>query len=124
MKAIRSLSLFLIVVSCLSCGRDLPEIRGIDKTTFARDRNGCLNQRRTMVKAIQNEKDKLLALDEMEIVAILGKPDHNELYKRNQKFFYYYLHPSPRCSLQTDTVSLRLIIRFNAMGLAKEVSVE
>jgi hypothetical protein len=118
----RSLSLlFLIIVFFVSCGKELPELNGVDKQAWIEDEMGCLNKRRGMVQAIQKEKDKLLALDELQVVALLGKPDANELYKRNQKFYRYYLHPSRECSAPTDTTALKLVIRFNAMGLAKEV---
>jgi hypothetical protein len=77
-----------------------------------------------MADAIRSQKDKLLALDEMEIVQLLGKPDENELYKRNQKFYYYYLTPSESCASDEGLKSSRLVIRFNAMGLAKEITIE
>ncbi len=77
-----------------------------------------------MQEAMVAQQDKLLALEELQIVELLGKPDQNELYKRNQKFFYYYLQPSRECN-PGDTLSpKRLSIRFNAMGLAKEVAIE
>jgi outer membrane protein assembly factor BamE (lipoprotein component of BamABCDE complex) len=78
-----------------------------------------------MSSAIEMQSKKLLALSEQEIVTLLGKPDENELYKRNQKFYYYFLEPSKQCS---DTLGendpQKLVIRFNAIGLAKEVSIE
>jgi hypothetical protein len=118
----RSLSFsFFIIIFLASCGKELPELNGLDKKAWIEDENGCLNKRRGMLPAIQKEKDKLLALDELQIVALLGKPDANELYKRNQKFYSYYLYPSKDCTAATDTTSLKLVIRFNAMGLAKEV---
>jgi len=124
MTGSRWLKIVLILAVMNSCGKELPDLKEIDKKSFIEDKNGCLHRRRSMIEAIQQQKDKLLALDEMQVVALLGKPDHNELYKRNQKFYHYYLHPAPECSDVTDTISLRLVIRFNAMGLAKEVSVE
>lgn len=125
MAKFRLFSIVMFNISMLAgCGKELPELRGIDKKEWIEDRNGCLRKRRSMVKAIQEEKDKLLALDEMQVVALLGKPDHHELYKRNQKFYHYYLHPAEACAGVTDTVALSLVIRFNAMGLAKEVSVQ
>lgn len=59
----------------------------------------------------------------MEVVTLMGKPDQNELYKRNQKFYYYYLTPGPACSTP-DSAATRLVLRFNAIGLAREVSIE
>ena len=77
-----------------------------------------------MKDALVSQKDKLLALSELDIVDLLGKPDEQELYKRNQKFYYYFIEPSPECSLPSEGASLRLVIRFNAMGLAKEIVTE
>lgn len=67
----------------------------------------------------------MLGLEEMQVIELLGRPDQNELYKRNQKFYYYWLTPSDQCdSTHVAGTMLRLAIRFNAMGLAKEVAVE
>lgn len=76
-----------------------------------------------MAGAMSKEKNKLLALDEMQIVKLLGKPDRNELFIRNQKFFYYFIEPSDNCNGQIKSTK-KLSIRFNAMGLAKEVTIE
>lgn len=77
-----------------------------------------------MLEAVKASTDKLLALSEVDLVALLGRPDEEELYKRNQKFYYYYLQPSGNCGKTVTSNPLRLIVRFNAVGLAKEVTVE
>ena len=120
----RWLSLFCVALALFSCGKDIPELRGIDKSVWVNDRNGCLNKRSKMISAVREEKEKLLALDELKIVAVLGKPDLHEISKRQQKFFYYFLEPAKECARGKDSTPLMLVIRFNAMGLAKEVSVQ
>ncbi|HMG91736.1 MAG TPA: hypothetical protein VK589_16875 [Chryseolinea sp.] len=107
-----------------SCGRSLPDIEGLDGTTWKNDKNGCTGERSKMKDAVVSQKDKLLALSELDIVDLLGKPDQQELYKRNQKFYYYFIEPSKECNLPSGEASLRLVIRFNAMGLAKEIVTE
>lgn len=77
-----------------------------------------------MADALLSQKEKLLSLSELEIVDVLGKPDQQELYKRNQKFYYYFIKPSEDCNLPSPANSLRLVIRFNAVGLAKEIGTE
>lgn len=124
MKQSRWCSILLFIVLFSSCSKELPELKGIDQTDWISDKNGCLNKRREMVQSVHREKEKLLSLTEMEVVSLLGKPDENELYIRNQKFYYYHLTPSTACRGSTDTISLRLIVRFNAIGLAKEVRIE
>jgi hypothetical protein len=96
----------------------------MDLEQWKDDKNGCQNIRAGMRKAIDREKNKLLSLGEMQVVELLGKPDQNELSRRNQKFFYYFIEPAPRCKVSADTIVEKLVIRFNAMGLAKEVAIE
>jgi hypothetical protein len=121
----RSLSVgcLLVCLMCLSCRKPLPELKGIETEVWMNDKNGCSGARVTSIETLKEQKVALLGLSEMEIVQVLGKPDRNELYKRNQKFYYYYLQPAPECEQHSDS-ALRLAIRFNAMGLAKEISVE
>jgi hypothetical protein len=77
-----------------------------------------------MITSIQKQTDKFLALNEQEIISLIGKPDENELYTRNQKFFYYNIEASPSCTSSTVGKPKQLVIRFNAIGLAKEAIVE
>jgi len=107
----------------MSCGKPLPELKDIDRSAWQADKNGCSGTRAASMDILLNQKSNFLGLSEMEIVEVFGKPDRNELYKRNQKFYYYYLQASPQCTTPTDNAK-RLAIRFNAMGLAKEIGVE
>jgi len=78
-----------------------------------------------MTESLLVQKEKLLSLDELKIIEMLGRPDYNELFKRNQKFYYYFLEPSLRnCGNKGIKSSKKIAIRFNAMGLAKEVTIE
>lgn len=122
MRNFRWLSLSLLLI--VSCGKSVPEISGFDSDAFKNDRNGCKGDRARGEAPLLKEKEKLMALSEMQIVKILGRPDQNELYKRNQKFYSYFLEPAPSCSGDSIKTSKRLIVRFTAMGLAKEVVVE
>lgn len=121
-KGTIAVTLILIILS--ACGRDLPKLEDINLEQWKQDRNACGNYRATSQQTVILQKGKLLALKEMQIVELLGRPDRNELYRRNQKFYYYYLSPAPDCQNYNAANSKRLAIRFNAMGLAKEVMVE
>lgn len=115
----------LILLFVLSgCGKELPKLEGFDLEQWRKDKNACGTYRADNLSSIQSQKEKLLALKEMQIVELLGRPDRNELYKRNQKFYYYYLKPAPGCSTYNADSTTRLAIRFNAMGLAKEIMIE
>ena len=116
-------SLFLIVFLLFSCGKDLPTLQGVDTEKFKEDKNACSGVRTAMEAPLQAEMAKLKGLSEANIIALLGRPDQNELYKRNQKFYYYFLSPGPGCATP-DSSAHRLALRFNAMGYAQLVSIE
>ena len=106
-----------------SCGKEKPSLENFDQEKWLEDRNACKGNRGPLVEPLLTQKDKLLGLDELAIVDVLGKPDENELYKRNQKFFYYYVTASKECGSENGEAK-KLVIRFNAVGLAKEILVE
>lgn len=115
---------FMLFLILSGCGRELPTLNNLDLEQWEKDKNACGSYRTENLAAIQSQKEKLLALKEMQIVNLIGRPDRNELYKRNQKFFYYYLKPAPECANYDSENTARLAIRFNAMGLAKEIMIE
>jgi hypothetical protein len=117
-------SLTIILLINVSCGKSLPALDQVDLDVWKNDKLACQGKRISMSAAIQSQSEKLLALSEKEIIQLLGKPDENELYTRNQKFYYYYLEPSKACSDTVHSESRKLVVRFNATGLAREVSVE
>jgi outer membrane protein assembly factor BamE (lipoprotein component of BamABCDE complex) len=118
----RLLSAILLVLVA-GCGKPLPEFENLDLNDWKNDKNACGQYRTSTIDVLRSQKEKLLALEESQIIELLGRPDRNELYKRNQKFYYYYLTASPDCK-NTMQDSRRLAIRFNAMGFAKEVAIE
>src|SRR5690349_22712208 len=106
MNICKSLSLLLLLF-CFACDKPLPTLNGIDAQRWADDRNACKHERTSMRQSIDAEKEKLLALNEMQVVQLLGRPDRNELYSSKQKFYYYFIEPSPDCGAR-DTTAERL----------------
>lgn len=119
----RLLSALCISFILCSCDKSLPELDNLDLEAWKNDKNACGIYRSENIEEIKTQREKLLALKESQIIALLGRPDRNELYKRNQKFFHYYLEAGSACSNAKEGAA-RLIIRFNAMGLAKEIAIE
>ncbi len=124
MKKVSPYSYTLILIIFFSCGKSLPSLQNIDFKQWTEDKNACGGQRVSMLDAITAQKESFLGLSEMQIMELLGRPDDNELYKRNQKFYYYLLQPAKDCKQNGLSSPLKLTIRFNAMGIAKEVSIE
>jgi hypothetical protein len=106
----------------LACGKPLPTFENLDIAKWKEDKAACGKVRLETMEELTRQKDKLKGLSQDDIVELLGRPDQNELYKRNQKFFYYLLSPGKACG--SDSTAHRLSLRFNAMGFAKEVMVE
>lgn len=98
-------------------------MKDVDLVAWRSDTQACNGKRSPMSQAIQDQKNKLLGLDEIGLVSLLGKPDRYEIYKRNQKFYYYFLEPSEKCATPRPGAR-RLVVRFNAVGLANEVTIE
>jgi len=107
----------------ISCGKSLPALDNLDLELWKKDKDGCNGFRFETREAMENNTEKLKGLSEMDIVNLLGSPDQNELYKRNQKFYTYFIQSSSSCVNAVES-PLKLVIRFNAMGLAKEVTIE
>jgi hypothetical protein len=122
MRPFNSLSLIFFVF-LVACGKSLPTFEAIDLEEWKADGQGCAGKRSAMEQAIRNEKDKLLALNEKQIIKLMGRPDQNELYKRNQKFYTYFITAGPACGTPSENPK-KLIVRFTAMGLANEVTLE
>lgn len=71
-----------------------------------------------MAQFIIENQDKLLGEGQAEVKGLLGQPDEHELYRRNQKFFYYDLTPTKDiCQYR------RLSIRFDALDRVKELMI-
>ena len=123
MASSKQLSLYLFLISLVcACERPLPTLEGIDLNQWKNDKNGCLGKRASMIKPLQEQKNKLQGLSEMQIIDLLGRPDQNELYSRNQKFYNYSLEPGKACGVNLDPK--KLSVRFNATGRAKEIELE
>ncbi len=119
-RPLRFIPIFLIL---LSCGRPLPTLDGINLDLWKKDKDGCEALRMSDIENLRKEKEKLKRLTEMQVVELLGRPDESILLTRNQKFYHYYLGAGPNCTVP-DPAALKLVLRFNAMGVLKETLIE
>ena len=114
---------FAMAFIALSCGNNEIVLEGVDTNSWKQDLKGCRGIRATMAGSIEGQRNKLLRLSEMEILDMLGKPDENELFVRSQQFYRYYIDPAPSCQAGKEDPRV-LVVRFNALGVSHEVSVE
>src|SRR5688572_33441195 len=87
MTRLSQFSLIFVLITFTSCGPSTPELKGFDRNKWKNDQNGCNQQREDLCKIVLANKDQLLGLGEMDIIEVLGNPDQQELYSRNQKFY-------------------------------------
>ena len=112
----------LILFLLYSCSPP-PLIKGFDSNSWLEDHDGCKGDRNSLAQQIIASKDKLMGKTEDRIMNTLGKPDRNELYDRNQKFYIYYLDPGKECNSPAPDPEM-LIIRFSAVGICNEVFIQ
>ena len=116
------IAFILIVVG--SCQSNIA-FDSFDVDTWKKDRNGCQGSRMDLLPDLLNEQEKIIGLNQKSVSRSLGRPDRQELYVRNQKFFIYFVDPSASCSEQIAKKQPRqLHLRFDAIGKVNEISVQ
>ncbi len=114
-------TLVLLAFSFSHCKKKNP-IEGFDSETWIEDANGCQGKRMDLMNDFLKAKFKMRGKKISEIEEILGKPDGVELYKRDQKYYIYYMEPGDKCADAKDK-ALKLYVRFTAVGIANEFSI-
>lgn len=96
-----------------------------DKATFDTqkwkgDQNGCKNERLAEYPKFQKIQTELKGLSEVQIRALLGKPDRLRLYKRKQKFYIYFIEKGAQCEAGKKEAKY-VEIRFSALERVNEI---
>ena len=117
----RLIQIFLLsTVLTLGCAGKI-ELNSIDSQSWKQDSSGCNDYRQSKIEALFGEKSKLIGLSPSEIKVLLGLPNENEPYKRNQRFFIYYTGKGKQCGSEYSHIPSSLNIRFDAIDRANEV---
>ncbi len=121
------LSLIILFTGITSCQKNI-DLQGFDMETWKKDSKGCSNQRLALWDEFDKKiKPQLKGLSEKQIYRLLGKADRQELSKRNQKFYYYYLETGNHCdSTKIDSSTInrparRMQIRFDGINNVNEI---
>ena len=115
----KCLLIVCIFISSFGCGSK--KTVSFDTALWKSDKNGCKKERLKLYNGLLDNQDELLGLSNRQIINLLGMPERNELYERNQKFFIYAISPSSRCNIRYQGDKLFMFIRFNAIGLSQEI---
>jgi hypothetical protein len=115
------ISLLIVFVSLTSCQKNI-DLQGFDMETWKKDSKGCQNRRLALWDEFDKKiKPQLKGLSEKEVYALLGKADRQELSKRNQKFYYYFLEAGNHCDTTNTKIARRMQIRFDAINNVSEI---
>lgn len=117
LKKIFLLGLGAFLIGC----SETIELEGFDKEVWESDKNGCGGSRKAISEVVMSQKDKLLGLEQKQLIEMLGRPDKYELYKRSQYFFVYSVDPASSCADFNSKHTANITIRFNALGKVNEV---
>ena len=91
-SSIWKISFFLIGIALLSgCG--VKPSLGFNTDLWKSDKDGCQLERLKLYNILMDNQEQLLGMNTHQIIKLLGNPERNELYKRNQKFFIYTISP-------------------------------
>ena len=93
-----------------------------DVEAWLDDSKGCHGVRATMSEDLAELKPKLLGHYQKRIIKVLGDPEEQELYRRSQTYYIYYIDPAGDCpdAIQNPR---KLEVRFTALGIANEVNI-
>ncbi|OJJ15081.1 hypothetical protein BKI52_40150 [marine bacterium AO1-C] len=119
----RLLYRILVVFAALalySC-KTAPEISGFDSKQWKDDPMGCKNQRAKFFPILEKNKDKFIKVESGQILKLLGRPDRNELYKRTQRYYVYFVNSGSQCKGVKGNYGKILRIRFDALQRVSEV---
>lgn len=124
MKSILLYRLFIVMVAfaMYSC-KPAPEIEGFDSKQWKEDPNGCKNQRTKLFPILEKNKDKLIKVEAGQILKLLGHPDRNELYKRTQRYYVYFVKSGNQCKGTKGGFGKMLRLRLDALQRVSEVIV-
>lgn len=106
----------MVIFSC----SQKPILQGFDSQKWQEDADGCNSQRKEQADEVLNRKAELVGLGQNAIVEIFGKPNRHELHSRNKKAFVYFVDGGPDC-LDQKEIAGKLVIRFNGIGMVKEI---
>lgn len=113
----------IIILLFCRCGKNV-SLEGFEEQNWKEDKLGCSGDRDEMVPVIIDQKEKILGLPESKVLQTLGRPDFQELSKRNQKFYFYYLLPGPQCKNGLSGAKEQTLqIKLNSVGYASEILV-
>ncbi len=117
-------TLLLFITLCLASCKETPILENFNSPAWKSDHLGCKGQRHKEMPSLTIQKEKLKRLGQNQIMALLGRPDLQELAPRNQRTYVYYYKQGHQCeggkiNIKQDVI---LRIRFDALDRVNEIT--
>lgn len=122
MKNTSILLFALLLIASISCSKP-NDLGDFDTEKWQADIKGCKGDRAEMIDDLIKVKAKFLGLYQKTIIKALGQPEDQELYKRSQTFYVYYIDPAPSCENTVEEPRV-FEVRFTSLGIANEVNIK
>lgn len=123
MQKIYSLSIFVLLLSAISCSGPL-DVGNVNLENWKSDRYGCKGLRMKELEEFQAVKNTFLGADNQALIKTFGRPDRVELVDKSQSFFFYFIEPSGECEgVEIEKEPLRVLFRMNAISKVSEVTI-
>lgn len=122
-KSIMLIFAFACLLGGLAACKDEIRIPNFEGEKWKADANGCKGDREKQLVFLMAAQNQLISRSEVEIKALLGKPDAHDLRPRGQKFFEYAIKGGVLCEPPAAGQPEILRIRFDALDRVSEVSV-
>lgn len=115
--------LFICLLTCCltSCLKKV-EVGNFNVEEWKKDKNGCLELRPNLIDELNQNKKAFLGLYQKDILDVFGQPEEQELYKRSQTYYVYYIDAASGCPNPVEDPR-KLFIRFTSLGIANEVTI-
>ena len=120
----RILCLLLLAAALPACQSRELTIPNFDAAVWRADPRACTGERASQWPALRVSRTKLMNASEPQIMALLGRPDRNDLGERGQRTYRYYVVPGTQCAEPNTLAPLpELLLHFNALDNVNEVRV-
>lgn len=117
---LRSIAYALGLLFLAACNNN--KFENFDAKAWKDDKNGCKGLRKTLASEIISRKQEIYGFTELEVIKSFGKPDINDLMRRQQKIYHYHLSHEEACPNDSTTLSLKM--KFNAIDQVNEILIE
>jgi hypothetical protein len=120
LRFILLLTLTLVFSGSCRQPKTFPEF---NSSAWKEDRLGCTGTRQQLRPEFDQIRNELKGLSQREVIDVLGKPDAQLLYQRNQKYYLYFLESGPQCQGQMDdSQAASVAVRFSALEQVTEIT--